>query len=142
MIEKMSEVERQMIRKYGVGLRIHKRNGSDHLVCNIWKEISDQPSNKLEEELANYLTKKRNLKFGFFDMSRPGKPQFSRKSYVWYKIEKCKELEEVESLVKIFLSEVKDIEYLYEVKSKKLVEKVLKLPQSYHKSVIEKLLNE
>ena len=134
----IGEIERELIRKHGIGIRIYNSNHSG-FTCNVWREMHEQPLNKLEEEVSEYLAKKNNLKYGFFDISNPGEPQFSEKSHVWYNLMVCNNIEEIESKVEFFTRDVKEIEQTYQQKIGELTKKILELPLRPHKSMVERL---
>ena len=132
--------ERELIRDYGIGIRLYNSNPSGY-TCNFWDDIPVQPLNKLEEEVAKYVAKGKKLKFGFFDVSKPGEPPFSEKSCVWYKIVVCNNLYDVEPKVKSFKSSVREIEKAYQEKLDEVTEKILGLPLVFtRKSTIESLI--
>lgn len=139
---KTSEIERELIRKYGIGLRMTELDPNMYY-CNIWNTISTQLTSKLEEELAEFIAKRNHLKSGFFDMSKPGKDSFSEVSHVWYVsvvVDTTKET--IESVVKDFVEKAKLLDKLYEEKLKILIDKILDLPVYSSKPIVEELLEE
>jgi len=77
------KLENRMIREYGIGIRIHINPRP--LDLEIFGELRDQPSGRVEIGAARDAAKENNLEFAAFDMSKPGDPPFSEKIYIWGK---------------------------------------------------------
>ena len=150
---KFRGIESKIVRKHGVGIRIRVGNPCCDIVA--WEDMQDQPLGKLDVGVAEYSARKCNLGVGLFDMSKPGEPPFSERTYVWRNSinietntinELLKNVPEIESQINAFVENFKDevanVEPHYKQNLKLANEKLAeRLSQSVQpRSEIEKLL--
>jgi len=150
---KFRGIESKIVRKHGIGIRIHVGNPCCDIVA--WEDMQDQPLGKLDVGVAEYSAKKCNLGVGLFDMSKPGEPAFSERTYVWRNSvnietktidELLRNVPAIESEINKFVEEFKNgvakVEPHYQqslqLANEKLIERLNHSAQP--KSEIEKLL--